>query len=154
RFGAGRTFMPALRLYATDACVISTEWDAARAAAPVRAAAPLAVSPRGLILSLGAPPFGFKTLSRAPRFCVNVLRPGQNAAAVAAELNDPISTYDGDWRDGPYDVPYLSAAKANLFCDLIGWAVLEGDALMVGDVFHAVTEARSAPLRFAGAVTV
>ena len=153
RFQPAQSFAEAMRRYATGPCVISTDCGGLRAAATVRAAAPLSAALHGLILSLGAPPAAFKTLSRASHFCLNVLQPGQNAAAFAAELNDPICSYDGEWRDGPYDLPYVATARLNLFCTMVGWAVLERDALIVGAAFHAVVEERSTRLRFAGAVS-
>jgi flavin reductase (DIM6/NTAB) family NADH-FMN oxidoreductase RutF len=150
---AQRRFDEAMGVFAASVCVIAAEHEGLRSAVTASAAAVLSILPRGILVSIEQSGPTLMALIQSRRFSVNILGAGQgDNEAICAALNDPISTFDGDWRTGPYDVPYLYGAQANIFCDLMGHTVAAGNGVVVGGVFHAAAVDKPTPLvRFANA---
>lgn len=146
-------FAEAMRMFAASVCVISAENEGMRAAVAASSVATLSIAPRGILVSVDDRAPALKSLTRSGKFCINILGAEHaDVEGICAALNDPICSYDGDWRGGPFEIPYLYGAQASLFCYVMGHAFVGVNGLIVGHAFHALSAETTAPLiRFAGA---
>ncbi len=133
-------FKNAMRRLTTTVNVITTVHDGEWAGMTATAVTSVCADPATLLVCVNTTASIYDPLETSRRFCVNLLRVGQEdvSTAFSGRLTGHTRFSVGSWDVGDEGVPYLRDAQANIFCQA-------GDVLAHGThgiFLGAVTDVR------------
>ena len=141
-------FRHAMRRLATTVTIVTTSDGAAWLGMTATSVTPVSMQPPALLVCINRAAQLHDTLIARRRFCVNLLRDGQDELCriFSGQLRVADRFGFGDWQTGSWGVPYLADAQASLLCALDMHLPYATHALCIGLVEAVKVADRIAPL--------
>jgi len=91
-----------------------------------------------------------RSLSQGSPFCVNILFADHEeiAANCAGRLEGENRFNEGDWQNGPENLPYLSDAQSSIFCKTQSQTEHTSHSIFIGTVTEIINREDVNPLMF------
>jgi len=129
-------FRGAMRRFASTVTIITAADHERRHGMTATAVSSLSATPPSLLVCINQRSLLHDVMSRARRFCVNVLHRDQAALSAAfSGASPPEKRFEiGRWSHTPDGTPYLIDAQANLFCRKAATIPYATHTILVGEV--------------------
>lgn len=146
--GLTAQFRDAMRRLAATVSIITVGSGAERHGSTATAVTSLSMDPPSLLVCMNKDTRLHGFLSRADRFCVNILHVENEdmSRVFASPLPSEQRFAAGDWREADGQGVYLAGAQANLFCVKEQMVDYGSHTIFIGRVVEVINRANIAPL--------
>ena len=144
------SFRNAMRRLTTTVNVITTIHEGQWCGMTATAVTSVCADPPAILACINGSAGIFDPLIKSRRFCVNLLRVGQEAisSAFAGQVAGAVRFDTGSWRIGECGLPYLEDAQANVFCQSESATTHGTHGIFIGRVIDVRLKTEIEPLLY------
>lgn len=142
-------FRQAMRVFPATVSVVTCDVGGDPVGATVSAVSSLSMDPPSLLVCINRSSSIYPFISKAPRFCINVLQPNHETLAGEFAGRSPQGAprfKHGDWIMHTKDAPALGDARINMFCDRVNMIDHGTHAIIIGNVSRISIQGYAAAL--------
>jgi len=113
-------FSGGMRKLAASVTVITTHHGGVDYGLTASAVTSLSAEPPSLLACVHRDGSAFDPISKAQKFCVNILAQGQSNISTAFAMDEPQDRFNtGEWSRSPAGLPRLTGAAASFDCEIM-----------------------------------